>query len=164
MYKKCYVKRLQGNKYLIHLWEDEGYKKLEWVYPAFKECHEADATHIGLNGEALRRTLKWKNEDSGLHFNDMTPHKRFLIEKYGTNDEVSTTHREMFFDIETEMGDALTVEYIQSAPKKVTSIAWYDKQVDEWGILILDTKNQLEHTKARNKEITPVKSEQELLA
>ena len=164
MYKKCYVKRLQGNKYLIHLWEDEGYKKLEWVYPAFKECHEADATHIGLNGEALRRTLKWKNEDSGLHFNDMTPHKRFLIEKYGTNDEVSTTHREMFFDIETEMGDALTVEYIQSAPKKVTSIAWYDKQADEWGILILDTKNQLEHTKARNKEITPVKSEQELLA
>ena len=164
MYKKCYVKRLQGNKYLIHLWEDEGYKKLEWVYPAFKECHEADATHIGLNGEALRRTLKWKNEDSGLHFHDMTPHKRFLIEKYGTNDEVSTTHREMFFDIETEMGDALTVEYIQSTPKKVTSIAWYDKQVDEWGILILDTKNQLEHTKARNKEITPVKSEQELLA
>ena len=164
MYKKCYVKRLQGNKYLIHLWEDEGYKKLEWVYPAFKECHEADATHIGLNGEALRRTLKWKNEDSGLHFHDMTPHKRFLIEKYGTNDEVSTTHREMFFDIETEMDDALTVEYIQSTPKKVTSIAWYDKQVDEWGILILDTKNQLEHTKARNKEITPVKSEQELLA
>ena len=103
MYKKCYAKRLQGNKYLIHLWEDEGYKKLEWVYPAFKECHEADATHIGLNGEALRRTLKWKNEDSGLHFHDMTPHKRFLIEKYGTNDEVSTTHREMFFDIETEV-------------------------------------------------------------
>ena len=49
-------------------------------------------------------------------------------------------------------------------PKKVTSIAWYDKQVDEWGILILDTKNQLKHNKFKNKEITPVKSEQELLA
>ena len=60
------------------------------------------------------------------------------------------------------MGDALTVDYIQSAPKKVTSIAWYDKQVDEWGILILDTKNQLEHTKARNKEITPVRTEQDI--
>ena len=48
--------------------------------------------------------------------------------------------------------------------KKVTSIAWYDKQVDEWGILILDTKNQLKHTKAKNKEITPCKSESELLA
>ena len=62
------------------------------------------------------------------------------------------------------MGDALTPEYIQNAPKKVTSIAWYDKQVDEWGILILDTKNQLKHTKAKNKEITPCQSESELLA
>ena len=94
----------------------------------------------------------------------MKHHQKFLIEKYGTNDEVSTTHRELFFDIETEMGDALTVEYIQKAPKKVTSIAWYDKQVDEWGILILDIKNQLKHTKAKNKEITPCKSESELLA
>ena len=94
----------------------------------------------------------------------MKHHQKFLIEKYGTNDEVSTTHRELFFDIETEMGDALTVEYIQNAPKKVTSIAWYDKQVDEWGILILDTKNQLKHTKAKNKKITPCKSESELLA
>ena len=36
-------------------------------------------------------------------------------------------HREVFFDIEIEMGGALTEEYIQSAPKPVTSIAWYDK-------------------------------------
>ena len=46
----------------------------------------------------------------------------------------------------------------------VTSIAWYDKQADQWGILILDTKNQLKHTKAKNKEITPVRTEDELLA
>jgi hypothetical protein len=38
------------------------------------------------------------------------------------------------------MGDALTPEYIQSAPKKVTSIAWYYKQEDEWKIIILDPK------------------------
>ena len=67
----------------------------------------------------------------------MKNHQKFLIEKYGTNDEPSVTHKELFFDIETEMGDALTVEYIQNAPKKVTSIAWYDKQVDEWGIFCL---------------------------
>ena len=37
----------------------------------------------------------------------MTPYQKFLVEKYGTNDEPSQTHREIFFDIETEMGDAL---------------------------------------------------------
>ena len=57
----------------------------------------------------------------------------------------------------------LTEEYIKSAPKKVTSIAWYDKQVDEWGILILDKKSQLNRTKARNKEIIPCATEDELL-
>lgn len=61
------------------------------------------------------------------------------------------------------MLDALGVEDIERAEKKVTSIAWYDKQADQWGILILDTKNQLKHTKARNKEIIPVQYESDLL-
>jgi DNA polymerase elongation subunit (family B) len=164
MYKKAFAKRIGDNKYLIHLWTDTGYEKVEWTSFAYKECPEGEGDYIGLNGESLRRTSKWRPDDSGLHFHDMKHHQKFLIEKYGTNDEPSTTHRELFFDIETEMGDALTPEYIQNAPKKVTSIAWYDKQVDEWGILILDTKNQLEHTKARNKEITPCKTESDLLA
>ena len=164
MYKKAFARKIGDNKYLIHLWTDTGYEKIEWTSFAYKECPEGEGDYIGLNGESLRRTSKWRPDDSGLHFHDMKNHQKFLIEKYGTNDEVSTTHRELFFDIETEMGDALTVEYIQKAPKKVTSIAWYDKQVDEWGILILDTKNQLKHTKAKNKEITPCKSESELLA
>jgi len=164
MYKKAFARKIGTNKHLIHLWTDTGYEKVEWTNFAYKECPEADANYVGLNGEPLRKTSKWGHDDSRLHFHDMKAHQKFLIEKYGTNDEPSTTHKELFFDIETEMGDALTPEYIQNAPKKVTSIAWYDKQVDEWGILILDTKNQLEHTKARNKEITPVRTEQELLA
>ena len=164
MYKKAFARKIGTNKHLIHLWTDTGYEKVEWTNFAYKECSEADANYVGLNGEPLRKTSKWGHDDSRLHFHDMKAHQKFLIEKYGTNDDPSTTHKELFFDIETEMGDALTVDYIQSAPKKVTSIAWYDKQVDEWGILILDTKNQLEHTKARNKEITPVRTEQELLA
>ena len=164
MYKKAFSRKIGDNKYLIHLWTDTGYEKIEWTSFAYKECPEGEGDYIGLNGESLRRTSKWRPDDSGLHFHDMKHHQKFLIEKYGTNDEPSTTHKELFFDIETEMGDALTVEYIQKAPKKVTSIAWYDKQVDQWGILILDNKNQLKHTKAKNKEITPCKSESELLA
>jgi len=168
MYKKAFARKIGTNKHLIHLWTDTGYEKVEWTNFAYKECPEGEGDYIGLNGEPLRKTSKWGHDDSGLHFHDMKAHQKFLIEKYGTNDEPSTTHREVFFDIETEMGDALTEEYIKSAPKKVTSIAWYDKQVDEWGILILDTKNQLEHNKYKVKntlkEIIPCKSESELLA
>ena len=46
----------------------------------------------------------------------------------------------------------------------ITSIAWWDKQEDWWSILILDKKSELNHTKAKNKEIIPCKTEKELLA
>ena len=164
MYKKCFAQRKGGNTHLVHLWTDEeGYQKIEWKNQAYIECEDSQASHMGLNGESLRKIAGWKPENTKLHFHDMPAHQKFLVEKYGVNDEPSTTHREIFFDIETEWGDALTEEYIKSAPKKVTSIAWYDKQVDEWGILILDKKSQLNRTKARNKEIIPCATEDELL-
>ena len=163
MYKKCFAQRKKGNQFLIHLWEDTGYSKVEWTNQAYIECDESQSTHTGLNGESLKKVANWKSDNSKLHFHDMTPYQKFLVEKYGINDEPSQTHKELFFDIETEMGDALTEDYIKSAPKKVTSIAWYDKQVDEWAILILDPKSNLKRTKAKTKEIIPCATEEELL-
>lgn len=162
-YKKCFAQNLGSNKLKIHLWEDSGYQQIDWVNQSYIECPEHEAKFKGLNGEYLKKTSQWDKETPHLHFHDIAPYQKFLIEKYGTDDEPSKTHREMFFDIEIEMGEALTEEYIKSAPKKVTSIAWYDKQADLWGILILDAKGQLKHTKARNKEIIPVKTEEALL-
>jgi len=162
-YKKCFAQNLGSNKFKIHLWEDSGYQQIDWLNQAYIECPESDAKFKGLNGEPLRKIEKWDKEMSHLHFHDMAPYQKFLIEKYGVDDEPSKTHREMFFDIEIEMGEALTEEYIKRAPKKVTSIAWYDKQTDLWGILILDPKGQLKHTKARNREIIPVNTEDALL-
>ena len=163
MYKKAFAQRTGGNSYLIHEWSDEGYQKVEWTSQAYIECGEADSTHVGLNGEPLRKVRKWDKENPKLHFHDMAPYQKFLVEKYGIDDEPSQTHKELFFDIETEMGDALTEDYIKSAPKKVTSVAWYDKQVDEWGILILDNKSQLKRTKSGNREVIPCATESELL-
>lgn len=162
-YKKCFAQNLGFNKFKIHLWEDTGYQQIDWLNKVYIECDESEAKFKGLNGEPLRKIDKWDKDTPHLHFHDMAPYQKFLIEKYGVDDEPSVTHREMFFDIEIEMGEALTEEYIKSAPKKVTSIAWYDKQLDWWGILILDPKGQLKHTKARNKEIIPVKTEDALL-
>jgi DNA polymerase elongation subunit (family B) len=173
MYKNIFVERVRGEKntHTIHLWTDSGYEKTKWINPAYKECHEADATHIGLNGHPLKKTTNYyynpygnkDQNDKGIHFADIKAHQKFLIEKYGTNDEPSTTHSELFFDIETEMLDSLTEEGIREAPKMVTSIAWYDKQAEKWGILILDIKNQLHHHKFKNKEIIPVQHESDLL-
>ena len=164
MYKKVYGEPAGGSKYNMHLWTDEGYTVEEWYNPAYRECQESEATHKGIKGEPLKKVYKYKKGDDGLHFDDMIAHQKFLIEKYGTNDVPSTSHRELFFDIETEMGDALTVEYIERCPKKVTSIAWWDKQADQWGIVILDPKRQLSEEIKGNKHIIPCNTEQGLLS
>ena len=163
MYKKIYEQGRGENKHLIHLWTDKGYEKIEWNNYAYKECHSSEAEFKGLNGEPLRRTHDWDRKTPNLHFADISAHQKFLIEKYGINDEPSKTCKEVFFDIECEMGGALTEEYISNAPKPITSIAWYDKQADQWAIVILDKKGQLKHTKAKNKEIIPFKHEADLL-
>ena len=163
MYKNCYAEYAGKNQYRIHLWEEDGYSIIPWRNPAYVECDEREAQYQGLNGEWLKKTYDWDKTNPRLHFHDMPAYQKFLIERYGTNDDVSKGHRELFFDIEIEMGGALTEDYIKEAPKPVTSIAWYDRTPDEWVIIILDKKGQIKHTKG-HKEIIPVATEEELLA
>ena len=160
-YKKCFAKSLGKNKFKIHLWDEAGYDEIEWWNPAYIEDQEGKFT--GINGEKLSKTYKWDKHTSNIHFHDMKPYQKFLIERYGIDDTPSTGHREVFFDIECEIGGALTEDYIESAPMPITSIAWWDKTPNTWHILILDRKNQLKHTKAKNKEIIPCRTENELL-
>ena len=164
MYKKCYATRLGNNKYKIHLWDEAGYDELEWYNTAYKECSEDKATDKGINGENLIRSYEWNKNTPNLHFHDMKPYQKYLIERYGIDDKPSTGHRELFFDIECEIGGALTEEYIERAPMPITSIAYWDKTPDKWVILVLDKKDELKRTKAKNKEIIPCTTEQSLLA
>ena len=164
MYKKCYATKLGNNKYKIHLWDEGGYDEIEWYNTAYQECSKDQEEFKGLGGESLKKVSKWDKNSNNLHFHDMKPHQKYLVERYGIDDKPSTGHRELFFDIECEIGGALTEEYIERAPMPITSIAWWDKTPDTWHILILDKKDQLKHTKAKSKEIIPCSTEQELLA
>ena len=164
MYKNIYTEKINdNNEYFIHLWDDNGYTKDFWQHKVYRRCLPENATHKGLNGEDLIKVSNWNSKEEDLHFHDMKPYQTYLIEKYLTNDEVSTTHKEIYFDIEIEMGESLSPHYIKKAPKKVTSIAYYYKQKNEWVILILDTKGELEYKKEDNREIIPCLSESQLL-
>ena len=168
MYKNCYAVKKPDvwNVYDIHLWTDEGYSVEEFQNYGYQECDQYHATHWGLKDEPLKKVYNWNRETQGMHYADHTRgniHTKFLIDKYGTNDEISTTHREVFFDIEIEMGGALTPEYIASAPKPITSIAWWDKQADEWAIVILDKTGEIKAGTQDGREIIPVSRENDLI-
>tara|TARA_R110002049_G_scaffold233418_1_gene406740 strand:+ start:169 stop:540 length:372 start_codon:yes stop_codon:yes gene_type:complete len=118
MYKKCYQgKKLGHNVWEMHLWEeDKGHQVIPYENIAYQECNEEDHTNIGLNGEHLRHTNNWyfsrnpnysDKNTPGLHFHDMKVHQKFLVERYGINDMPSTGHKEVFFDIECEIGGML---------------------------------------------------------
>lgn len=168
MYKNCYIQRgEEWNHYRVHLWTDEGYSEEEFQNYGFQECSPSQATHRGLKGESLKQVFNWRKETPGMHWADHTRgniHTKFLIDKYGDNDTPSVTHREVFFDIEIEIGGALTPDYIKSAPMPVTSIAYWDKQLDEWEIIILDKTGEIKEELRGNKRITPVKRETDLLS
>ena len=162
-YKKCYATRLGGNKYKIHLWDEAGYDEIEWFNTAYQECSEDESESRGLNNEPLKQVYKWDKNSPNLHFHDMKPHQKFLVERYKTDDTPSRGHRELFFDIECEIGGALTEEYIEKAPMPITSIAYWDKTPNKWVILILDKQNQLKTFKSEDKEIIPIATERQLL-
>ena len=163
IYKKCYATRLGGNKYKIHLWDEAGYDEIEWTNAAYQECNGNESEFRGLNNEPLKQIYKWDKNTPNLHFHDMKPHQKFLIERYKNNDTPSKGHRELFFDIECEIGGALTEEYIERAPMPITSIAYWDKTPNKWVILILDKQSQLQPFKSENKEIIPIATERQLL-
>lgn len=163
MYKNISTQPIGKNKHAITLWTDDGVEQYEFQNYAYEKCYPNEATHTGLKGEPLRKITFWEKSNPFLHYHDMPVHQKFLIDKYGINDEPSTTHQEIFFDIEIEMGGALTPEYIRKAPKPVTSIAWWHRQQDKWYILILDKQNHLEKTVVGNKTVIPVSNERKLL-
>jgi len=176
MYKKAYVGKREGNnKYEIFLWEeDSNLQRINYENTAYQECNPENAFAVGLNGEPLKpinagnwkfsKNIKYSSQNTpNLHFHDMLIEQKFLVERYGVNDVPSVGHRELFFDIECEIGGALTEEYIQRAPMPITSIAWWDKSADEWAIIILDRKNQLKDTQLKNQKIIACSTEKILL-
>jgi DNA polymerase elongation subunit (family B) len=162
-YKNIVTNSIGKNKHHIVLYTDDGIEEYEYQNYAYEKCYESESTHKGLKGEPLRKVTYWERNNPFLHYHDMPIHQKFLIDKYGINDEPSTTHQEIFFDIEIEMGGALTPEYIRKAPKPVTSIAWWHRQHDKWFILILDKTNSIEKTVIGNKTIIPCLNERDLL-
>ena len=111
-YKNIVTQTLGKNRHAVTLWTDDGVEQYEFQNYAYEKCYEKDATHLGLKGEPLRKVTYWEATNPFIHYHDMPVHQKFLIDKYGINDEPSTTHQEIFFDIEIEMGGALTPDYI----------------------------------------------------
>jgi DNA polymerase elongation subunit (family B) len=81
---------------------------------------------------------------------------------YNEDDTIPENVNILYFDIEIEMGGALTPEYVKAAPMPLTSIALRDITTKQYFCFIVDKSNEIKETNQDGKNIIPCSSEKEL--
>lgn len=159
MYQALYYDRTD---YTYHLRDDKhGWSNFKHNPVVFKLNDNGEYTTI--DGKRVSPAKPdWKNKT--LYENDVDKLTRALVDLYYKSDDTPEYQHIVYFDIECEIGGALTPEYIKSAPMKITSISVYDASEEKYYCLILDEKNELNHSINDNKEIIPYITERELLS
>jgi len=162
MYQNIYV---DYKTRIVHIWDDKlGHLQnplRKYRYAYYKDPR---GQRQAIDGKTVRVIKKWSEEDerSGkLYEYDVPMETRALIHEYGDSDLPSTNHRELFFDIETEI--------LQGFPdwkdpiNKITSIAWYERSIDKYGVFVLDEKDRIKNTTRDDVDVIVCKTESELL-
>ena len=155
MYQNIYVKRTKTSSE-VHLWDDKtGYQKFQ--YKPYAYLKSQTGTYRSLYGDKLKKVNFWTGEDlqNGRVFeSDIPIETRTLVDMYTESDEVSTGHREVYFDIEVEVKDGFPDP--SRADNKITAIALYDRTSDKYHCYVLgDVPN--------TDVVESFKSEEELL-
>ena len=114
MYQAAYYDR---TSYTYHLRDDER----GWIdFKYTPELYKIDPSGPleTLDGKRAHAIQKYDWKDTSLYEKDVDKLTRVLIDLYKDSDDAPKFHNVVYFDIECEIGGALTPEYIKTAPKK----------------------------------------------
>ena len=149
--------------YKFHLRDDKtGWSEFNYTLPRYQI--DANGQFPTLDGKRAKQVTKYEWNDNHLYESDIDRLTAVLIDKYKDSDDTPEWQNIVYFDIECEIGGALTTEYIKTAPMKITSIALYDATGKKHYCLILDEKNQLASINEDNRQVIPCDDESQLLS
>jgi DNA polymerase elongation subunit (family B) len=149
--------------YKFHLRDDKtGWSEFSYVLPRFQI--DANGQYPTLDGKRAKPVTKYEWNDNHLYESDIDRLTAVLIDKYKDSDDTPEWQNIVYFDIECEIGGALTTEYIKTAPMKITSIALYDATGKKHYCLILDEKKQLQSINEESRQVIPCDDEFQLLS
>ena len=103
-------------------------------------------------------TFKWEDK---MGFDGMYPYQKFLIERYGYDNQPSKNHQIMFFDLECEMVESFNVVGFEKS--KLTSIVYYHKNSDDFVCLVVKGNNDIQNYTDGNKRVIVFENEFHLL-
>jgi len=123
--------------YKFHLRDDKkGWSEFKFDIPRYQI--DDNGQFPTLDGKRTKKVTKYEWNDNHLYESDVDRLTAVLIDKYKDSDDTPEWQNIIYFDIECEIGGALTTEYIKSAPMKITSISLYDATAKKYYCLILD--------------------------
>ena len=160
MYQSAYYDR---TTYTYFIRDDEsGWNDFKYT----PELYRIDANGLlnTLDGKKATAVNKYDWRDNSLYEKDVDKLTRVLIDLYKESDDSPKFHNVVYFDIECEIGGALTAEYIKTAPKKITSISVYDQTTKKYYCYILDEKQQLTPINTDDRVVIPFITEAEFLS
>lgn len=148
--------------YKFHLRDDKkGWTEFSYTVPRF--AIDPNGQYPTLDGKRAKAVTKYEWNDNHLYESDIDRLTAVLIDKYKDSDDTPEWQNIIYFDIECEIGGALTTEYIKTAPMKITSISLYDATAKKYYCLILDEKKQLTSIDEEDKQVIPCDDEEQLL-
>ena len=160
MYQAAYYDRTDYSYYIKD--DKTGWHNFKYTPELYQIS--PDGTLETLDGKRANPIKKYSWKDISLYEQDVDKLTRVLIDLYKDDDNGPTHQNIVYFDIECEIGGALTTEYIKSAPMKMTSVSAYDQTTQKYYCYILDEKQQLDPVNADNKVVVPFKTEAEMLS
>jgi DNA polymerase elongation subunit (family B) len=163
MYQSIYY---DHKSYTYYLRDDKtGWSQFQYQPTYWKRVDEwqENAQPVLIGGWAIP-TKKYNKEDTNLLEKDINKELVVLRELYYKYDDVVPEwHNIVYFDIEIEMGGALTPEYIKDAPMPLTSIALIDVTTKQKICLIIDKIKEIKEYNQDGKHIIPCGTEKELI-
>ena len=147
----------------VHVWDDlKGYfilPKKDYEY-AYRTNPNGDK--MSFTGVRCSKTKRFGRHEDGCFETDVPLETRVLTDIYLNDDEPSTGHRKVFFDIEVStVGGFSTTE---AADKEVTAIALYDDIVDEYHVMVLDVNGGRDNITKGNVHVRFYMDEFDLLS
>lgn len=152
--------------YKIYLRDDEqGWSSHDYKPTYYNRVPEyVEGAYPVLTGGYAVPTKKYDKTNSNQLEKDIDKELAFLRDGYYKNDEsLPKWHNIVYLDIECEMGGALTVPYIQSAPKPLTSISMIDVTTNVKVCFVVDKTNTIKKIDKDGKVVIPCVDEEDLI-
>jgi DNA polymerase elongation subunit (family B) len=166
MYQSIYYDRNTKQCYLRD--SIEGWKVFKYYPQVYKRIskNQKGALPVLTGGYCLpiKKGERWDWNDPDILEKDINPEVAILRDLYYENDEsVPESSNVVFLDIETEMGGALTVQFVKDATKPLTSISMIDVTTKTKICFVIDKDQTLQKINKDGKIIIPCKNEKDLI-